>query len=233
MAGRERGLIVAIDGPAGAGKSTAARLLAARLGYALLDTGAIYRSMALRARERGVAWDNGPGVAALADGIDISFRLEGALNHVTLNGQDVTAAIRTPDMSDGASRVSALPEVRAALLAFQRDFGRAPPGAVLDGRDIGTVIFPDADVKIYVDATPEIRARRRAAEIASTGGAVSEAEVLADIRRRDERDTRRAAAPLRPAPDAHLLDTTHLDIDAAFWAAIDVVEAVRAGRKRG
>jgi cytidylate kinase len=129
--------------------------------------------------------------------------------------------------------VSALPELRAALLAFQRGFGRAPPGAVLDGRDIGTVIFPDADVKIYVDAAPEVRARRRAAEIASAGGAVSEAEVLADIRRRDERDTRRAAAPLRAASDAHLLDTSDLDIDAAFRAAIDIVEAVRAGRKRG
>src|SRR6478735_8216035 len=143
MAERARGLIVAIDGPAGAGKSTTARLLAARLGYALLDTGAIYRSMALRARERGVAWDDGPGVAALADGIDISFKLDGAVNHVTLNGQDVTAAIRTPEMSDGASRVSALPEVRAALLGLQRRIGAAG-GVVVEGRDIGTVVFPGA-----------------------------------------------------------------------------------------
>jgi cytidylate kinase len=141
--------------------------------------------------------------------------------------------LKSHAVGEAASIVSALPELRVALLAFQRDFGRAPPGAVLDGRDIGTVIFPDADVKIYVDATPEVRARRRAAEIAAAGGTVSEAEVLADIRRRDQRDTQRAAAPLRPAPDAHLLDTTHLDIDAAFRAAIDIVEAVRAGRKRG
>src|SRR4029079_8836902 len=125
----------------------AARLLAARLGYALLDTGAIYRSMALRARERGVAWDNGPGVAALADGIDISFRLEGALSHVALSGQDVTAAIRTPDMSDGASRVSALPEVRAALLGLQRRIGAAG-GVVVEGRDIGTVVFPGTEAAL-------------------------------------------------------------------------------------
>jgi cytidylate kinase len=119
------------------------------------------------------------------------------------------------------------------VLAFQRDFGRTPPGAVLDGRDIGTVIFPDADVKIFVTASAEVRARRRAAEFERAGNSVSEADVLADIRRRDERDTSRTTAPLKAAPDAHLLDTTHLDIDAAFRAAVDIVEAVRAGRKRG
>jgi cytidylate kinase len=123
--------------------------------------------------------------------------------------------------------------VRAALLDFQRNFGRVPPGAVLDGRDIGTVIFPDADVKIFVDATAQVRARRRAAEWERAGQNVSEADVLADIIRRDERDTRRATAPLKAASDAHLLDTTLLDIDAAFGAAIDIIEAVRAGRGRG
>jgi cytidylate kinase len=133
-------------------------------------------------------------------------------------------------IGEAASVVSALPEVRTALLAFQRDFGRSPPGAVLDGRDIGTVIFPDADVKIFVTATPEVRARRRTLELLAAGGPADEAAVLADILRRDERDSGRAAAPLRQAPDAHLLDTTHLDIDAAFRAAIDIVEAVRAGR---
>ncbi len=143
------------------------------------------------------------------------------------------AALKSQAVGEAASMVSAIPEVRAALLAFQRDFGRTPPGAVLDGRDIGTVIFPDADVKIFVTATAEARAGRRAAELRAAGTAVDEAEVLADIRRRDERDTTRAVAPLKPAPDAHLLDTTHLDIDAAFRAAVDIVEAVRAGRKRG
>ena len=123
--------------------------------------------------------------------------------------------------------------MRAALVAFQRDFGRTPPGAVLDGRDIGTVIFPDADVKIFVEATPEVRAARRAIELTRAGQTISEQAVLDDIRRRDQRDMTRAAAPLKPAPDAHLLDTTHLDIDAAFRAAVDIVEAVRAGRRRG
>src|SRR5205823_1975442 len=141
--------------------------------------------------------------------------------------------LKRHDVGEAASIVSALPEVRAALLAFQREFGGAAPGAVLDGRDIGTVIFPDADVKIFVTASPQVRARRRAAELRQAGSPVSEADVLADIRRRDERDTQRAAAPLKAAPDAHLLDTTHLDIDAAVRAAIDIVEAVRAGRKRG
>jgi cytidylate kinase len=119
------------------------------------------------------------------------------------------------------------------LIAFQRSFGRTAPGAVLDGRDIGTVIFPDAQVKIFVTATPQVRADRRTAELRAAGTMVNEADVLADIERRDQRDTTRATAPLKAAPDAHLLDTTHLDIDAAFRAAIDIVEAVRAGRARG
>ena len=212
-------MIIAIDGPAASGKGTLGKRLAAHYGLRHLDTGLIYRAVTKALVDAG-------------DRLDDVDRAVAAANALDPGGFD-EKALKSHAIGEAASIVSALPQVRAALLAFQRDFGRAPPGAVLDGRDIGTVIFPDADVKIYVDATPEIRARRRAAEIASTGGAVSEAEVLADIRRRDERDTRRAAAPLRPAPDAHLLDTTHLDIDAAFWAAIDIVEAVRAGRKRG
>jgi CMP/dCMP kinase len=143
------------------------------------------------------------------------------------------AALKRQAVGEAASLLSAIPEVRKLVLAFQREFGRAPPGAVLDGRDIGTVIFPDADVKIFVTATPEVRARRRAAELEQAGEHINEADVLADIRRRDERDSKRAIAPLKAAPNAHLLDTTHLDIDAAFRAAIDIVEAVRAGRKRG
>ncbi len=212
-------MIIAIDGPAASGKGTLGKRLAAHYGLRHLDTGLIYRAVTKALVDAG-------------DRLDDVERAVAAAKALNPGGFD-EKALKSHAIGEAASIVSALPEVRAALLAFQRDFGRAPPGAVLDGRDIGTVIFPDADVKIYVDATPEVRARRRAAEIASTGGAVSEAEVLADIRRRDERDTRRAAAPLRPAPDAHLLDTTHLDIDAAFWAAIDIVEAVRAGRKRG
>jgi cytidylate kinase len=212
-------MIIAIDGPAASGKGTLGKRLATHYGLRHLDTGLIYRAVTKALLDAGDRLDNVERAVAAAK----------ALNP---DGFD-EKALKSHAIGEAASIVSALPEVRAALLAFQRDFGRAPPGAVLDGRDIGTVIFPDADVKIYVDATPEVRASRRAAEIAGAGGTVSEAEVLADIRRRDERDTRRAAAPLRAAPDAHLLDTSHLDIDAAFRAAIDIVEAVRAGRKRG
>jgi cytidylate kinase len=212
-------MIIAIDGPAGSGKGTLGKRLAARYGLRHLDTGLIYRAVAKALVDGGDPLDDVARAVAAARALDPS-------------GFD-EKVLKSHAIGEAASIVSALPALRAALVAFQRDFGRAPPGAVLDGRDIGTVIFPDADVKIYVDATPEVRASRRAAEIAAVGGTVGEAEVLADIRRRDERDTKRAAAPLRPAPDAHLLDTTHLDIDAAFRAAVDIVEAVRAGRKRG
>ena len=212
-------MIIAIDGPAASGKGTLGKRLAAHYGLRHLDTGLIYRAVTKALLDAGERLDDVERAVAAAKALD--------------PGGFDEKALKSHAIGEAASIVSALPEVRAALLAFQRDFGRVPPGAVLDGRDIGTVIFPDADVKVYVDATAEVRARRRTAEIAAAGGAVSEAEVLADIRRRDERDTRRAAAPLRAAPDAHLLDTTHLDIDAAFRAAIDIVEAVRAGRKRG
>jgi cytidylate kinase len=212
-------MIIAIDGPAASGKGTLGKRLAAHYGLRHLDTGLIYRAVTKALVDAGDRLDDVDRAVAAAKALDP-------------DGFD-EKALKSHAIGEAASIVSALPEVRAALLAFQRDFGRAPPGAVLDGRDIGTVIFPDAEVKIYVDASPEVRARRRAAEIAGAGWSVSEAEVLADIRRRDERDTRRAAAPLRAAPDAHLLDTSHLDIDAAFRAAIDIVEAVRAGRKRG
>ena len=222
MAERTRGLIVAIDGPAGAGKSTTARLLAARLGYALLDTGAIYRSMALRARERGVAWDDGPGVAALADGIEIAFRLEGTVNHVTLNGKDVTAAIRAPEISDGASRVSALPEVRAALLGLQRRIG-AEGGVVVEGRDIGTVVFPDAEAKFFLTASADERARRRVAELAAAGKAVDAAQTKAEMLARDARDSTRASAPLKKADDAIEIDSSAMGPDAVVARMADVV----------
>ena len=194
-------MIVAIDGPAGAGKSTAARLLAARLGYTLLDTGAIYRVMALRARERGIAWDDGPGVAALADGLELAFRLEGNVNRVLVDDNDVSAAIRTPEISDGASRVSALPEVRAALLEIQRRIGAAGD-VVVEGRDIGTVVFPRAGAKFFLTASTDERARRRVAELSSAGRPVDPEKTRAELVARDERDSTRATAPLRKADDA-------------------------------
>jgi CMP/dCMP kinase len=212
-------MIIAIDGPAASGKGTLGKRLAVHYGLRHLDTGLIYRAVAKALLDAGHSPENRARALAAAEALDPSRFDE--------------AALKSQAVGEAASLVSAVPEVRKAVLAFQRNFGRTPPGAVLDGRDIGTVVFPDADVKIFVTATAEVRARRRAVELREAGNRADEAEVLADIQRRDERDTKRAVAPLKAAPEAHLLDTTHLDIDAAFRAAIDIVEAVQAGRKRG
>ncbi|HEX3902880.1 MAG TPA: (d)CMP kinase [Polyangia bacterium] len=224
-----RRLIVAIDGPAGAGKSTTARLLAERLGYALLDTGAIYRTMALRARERGIAWDDGPGVASLADGLELGFRLEATVNRVLVNGTDVTSAIRAPEISDGASRVSALPEVRAALLGLQRRIGGVG-GVVVEGRDIGTVVFPNAEAKFFLTASTDERARRRVAELRAAGKPADPEKTRAEIVARDERDTTRAAAPLRCADDALEIDSSALGPDEVVSKMAAIVAARAAIR---
>jgi cytidylate kinase len=208
-------VIIAIDGPAASGKGTLAKRLAAHFGLRHLDTGLIYRAVAKALLDDGAPLADTERAVAAARALD--------------PGRFDETALKAPAFGEAASVVSALPEVRTALLAFQRTFAATPKGAVLDGRDIGTVICPDADVKIFVTASPQVRAQRRAAELAALGSPVSEAEVLADILRRDARDKARAVAPLRPAADAHLLDTTHLDIDAAVQAAIDIVEAARAG----
>ncbi|HEY3225227.1 MAG TPA: (d)CMP kinase [Pseudolabrys sp.] len=212
-------MIIAIDGPAASGKGTLGKRLASHYGLAHLDTGLIYRAVAKALIDAGQSPGDVKAAAAAAKALDPSHFDE--------------VALKAHSISEAASIVSAIPEVRDALLAFQREFAARPPGAVLDGRDIGSVICPNADVKIYVTATPEVRARRRSAEYRAQGRNIDEAAVLADIRKRDERDQNRAAAPLRRAPNAHLLDTTHLDIDAAIRAAVDIVEASRAGRGRG
>jgi len=212
-------MIIAIDGPAASGKGTLGKRLASHYGLAHLDTGLIYRAVAKALIDAGQNPGDVKAAAAAAKALDPSHFDE--------------VALKAHSISEAASIVSAIPEVRDALLAFQREFAARPPGAVLDGRDIGTVICPNADVKIYVTATPGARAHRRSAEYRAQGRNIAEADVLADIRKRDERDQNRAAAPLRRAPDAHLLDTTHLDIDAAIRAAIDIVEASRTGRGRG
>jgi CMP/dCMP kinase len=212
-------MIIAIDGPAASGKGTLGKRLAAHYGLCHLDTGLIYRAVAKALIDAGRSPNDVGAAAAAAEALDPSRFDE--------------AALKVHSISEAASIVSAIPEVRAALVAFQREFAAKPPGAVLDGRDIGTVICPNADVKVYVTATPEVRARRRAAEYKAQGRDIDEDAVLADIRKRDERDQNRAVAPLKQARDAHLLDTTHLDIDAAIRAAIDIVEATRAGRGRG
>ena len=206
--------IVAIDGPAGAGKSTVARELARRLGFTIVDTGAIYRAVALAAQRAGIGWEDDAGLARLLDaGLGISFAPAGDGQRVMLQGEDVTEAIRTPEISRGASVVSARPVVRQKLLGLQRQLGRdASHGAVLEGRDIGTVVFPDADVKFFLTAEDEARAARRHAELADKGLPVRLGEVLADQRRRDKDDSERAIAPLKPAPDAVVVDTTGMDL---------------------
>jgi CMP/dCMP kinase len=211
-------MIIAIDGPAASGKGTLGKTLAAHYGLRHLDTGLLYRAVAKSVLDAGKRPDDEAAAVAAAQALDPSRFNE--------------AVLKSHAVGEAASVVSAIPEVRAALLALQRAFAAKPPGAVLDGRDIGTVICPDADVKIYVTATPEVRARRRAAEYRVQGREIDEAAVLADILKRDERDMSRAAAPLKQASDAHLLDTTHLAIDPAIRAAIDIVEAIRAGRGR-
>jgi cytidylate kinase len=217
-------LVVAIDGPAGAGKSTTARLLAAELGYDLLDTGAIYRVMALLSRRAGVSWDDGRGVAAFADDLDLKFHLEDGVNHVLVGGADVTKDIRAPEMSDGASRVSALPEVRAALLGLQRRLG-AQGGVVVEGRDIGTVVFPDAGAKFFLTADAEERARRRVAELKAAGRPADFATTLAEMKERDLRDSTRDVAPLKQAPDAVGIDSSGMTIDEVVSKMAAIVNA--------
>jgi cytidylate kinase len=211
-------MIIAIDGPAASGKGTLGKRLAAHYGYRHLDTGVIYRAVAHALIEAGADLTDEARAVAAARALDPA-------------GFD-NPALKSQATGDAASVVSAIPAVRTALLAFQRDFAARPPGAVLDGRDIGTVICPQAEVKIFVVADPAVRARRRALEARGRGEPADEAAILADILRRDERDRGRTVAPLQSAADAHLLDNTHLDIEGGVRAAIAIVEAVRAGRSR-
>ena len=212
-------MIIAIDGPAASGKGTLAKRLAAHLGLRHLDTGLLYRAVAKALLDEGTPLDDRTRASAAARTLDPARFDE--------------AALKSHTVGEAASIVSVIPEVRAALVDYQRAFATRPPGAVLDGRDIGTVIAPGADVKLFVIASPEVRAKRRVLELHGRGEEADEGEVLADLIRRDERDSRRTAAPLKAAPDAHLLDTTHLGIDAAFRAAVAIVEAARTGRRRG
>jgi cytidylate kinase len=225
--------IVAIDGPAGAGKSTVARELAQRLGFTIIDTGAIYRAVALAARDAGVAWDDDAGLRRLLEqSFQLSFRPAPgeAGQRVLLGSVDVTEAIRTPEITRGSSVVSARAVVRERLLGLQRRLGsEAPRGAVLEGRDIGTVVFPEAPVKFFLTASDEARAQRRHAEMTGKGVAARMDEVLADQRRRDRDDTERALAPLRAAPDAVTIDTTGLDLDQVI-ARCERLTRERLGR---
>src|SRR3990170_8193691 len=206
-------MIIAIDGPAASGKGTIGKRLAERYRLPHLDTGLIYRAVAKAMLDAGHPLDARARAAAAARALDLTRFDE--------------TALKSDAVGEAASIVSAIPEVRTALLDLQRRFAATPGGAVLDGRDIATVICPHADVKIFLTASPEARARRRARELAAQGQPAKESDILADILRRDARDRTRAIAPLKPAPDAHLLDTTDLDIEAAVSAAIALVERVR------
>ena len=210
-------MIIAIDGPAASGKGTLAKRLAAHYGFHHLDTGAIYRAVAHALISKGT------------DLHDEAAAVKAALNLEPATFDD--PALKSHEAGTAASVVSAFPAVRAALVEFQRQFAAKPPGAVLDGRDIGTVICPNAEVKIFVVADPQVRAHRRYLEAQARDEVADEAVILADILARDERDQNRAISPLKPAEDAYLLDNSHLDIEGGVRAAIDIVEAVRAGRR--
>jgi cytidylate kinase len=207
-------IVIAVDGPAASGKGTLARKLAAHYGFAYLDTGSLYRAVGHAVTSAG--HDPADEMAALA-----------AARNLDLSKID-ERAIRTAEAGAAASIVAAMPPVRAAILDLQRNFAHNPPnglrGAVLDGRDIGTVVCPDAKAKLFVTARPEIRARRRWLELNNSGSGITEAQVLEDIRERDRRDAERAASPMKPADDAHLLDTSDLSIEAAFGAAVAIID---------
>lgn len=210
-------LVIAIDGPAASGKGTLARKLAARYGLPHLDTGLTYRAVAQALLQVGLPLDNEELAAEVASSIDL-----GALDREVLS---------THEIGEAASKVAVMSSVRRALVEAQRQFASSGKGAVLDGRDIGTVVCPDADVKLYITATPEVRASRRHGEILSSGGDADYDEILADIKKRDERDMNRADSPLKPAEDAHLIDTSEMDIESAFRAALDYVEDVLSAKQ--
>lgn len=208
---------VAIDGPAGAGKSTLARRLAADFGYIYVDTGAMFRTIGLYALRAGKDPKDNEAVNALLPEISLKFAFIGGEQHIYLNGEDVSTAIRTEEVGMAASAVGANPEVRAFLLGMQRDMAKTQD-VLMDGRDIGTVVLPDATVKIFLTASPEARATRRWKEYQQKGVEVSYEEVLADVRQRDYQDTHRAAAPLRQADDAQLLDTSEMNFEQSLEA---------------
>lgn len=229
--------VVAIDGPSGAGKSTVSKRLAERLGYSYIDTGAIYRAVALVAQRAGVDFSDEAGVSALVSDLPISFQWSQGENRVLLRGVDETPAIRAEAMGLGASRVSSHPRVREGLLELQRSLGREG-GVVMDGRDIGTVIFPDAELKFYVVADPRERATRRFFELQAKGQEADLARISQDLAARDKQDMERAVAPLRQAPDARYLDTTGMSIDAVVAFLSDAViawtqTAASEGRREG
>jgi len=212
--------VVAIDGPAGAGKSSASRGLAGRLGFAYVDTGGMYRAVGVLAEERRIALDDDPALAHLIDGL----RIDSAGERLVVDGRDLSDAIRTAAAGELASRVSTRPVVRERLVALQRMLG-ARGDVVMEGRDIGTVVFPDAGLKVFLTASPEERARRRARELAARGELADERQLAADIARRDRRDSERAHSPLKPAADAVIVDTSGVDLPTVVTRLTMLVES--------
>ena len=216
--------VVTIDGPAGAGKSTTARAVAARLGFLYVDTGALYRALALRVQESGISPDDVPGVIRAIENAKVDLSGSPDQGHVWLDGRDVSREIRTPAVSELSSRLAALPPVRARLVETQRALAVRGP-LVAEGRDLGTVVFPQAEVKIFLDASLEVRARRRARDLQERGIAAPIDEVQEELARRDKRDRDRAESPLRPSPDARVIDTTGMDLEPQVEAVLAVVMA--------
>jgi CMP/dCMP kinase len=220
-AGAKR-LVITIDGPAGSGKSTLAALLARKFDYTNIETGAMYRALAFKAMERGVPLDDGAKLAALAQQSQIELVPQAEGNRVLLDGADVSERLRSQDVTEAASKVSVHPPVREWMVASQRKMG-AGGGIVMEGRDIGTKVFPDAEVKIFLDAAPEIRGTRRFLQ--SPAAEAPEASVVAELQARDQRDRTRANSPLVPAADAVLIDSTYLTLDQVLARAIELIDA--------
>lgn len=219
---------VAIDGPSGAGKSTVARAAAARLGYVYVDTGAMYRAIGLAVCRRGISGDDTAGIVATLPAVELAIRYEDGVQHILLCGEDVSDAIRTPEIAQYASKVSAVPEVRQFLLETQRNMAKNG-NVLMDGRDIGTVILPDAPVKIFLTASAEKRAERRYLELVEKGQQVTREGVLHDVVARDRQDMTRQTAPLKQAEDAVLLDTSDMTLEESIGAVLRIIREKTEG----
>jgi cytidylate kinase len=223
---KKNGLVIAIDGPSGAGKSTAARILAERLGYLYIDTGAMYRAIGWKAKQEGIDPDDEAKLADLCGRTEVTIKMDNSDPRFFVNGIDVTGEIRTPEMGMMASGVSKSPAVRARLLTLQRELGRGG-GVVMDGRDIGTVVFPDADVKFYLDASAGERGKRRYLELKAKGMDVDRAHITKEIEERDQQDSGRALAPLKKADDALLIDSSAMSIDDVLDRMLSEIKKVK------